>query len=348
MAHHDKDLFLGLDAGGSKVRAVVATADGTILGRGRSEGANPNSHPPAEAAARLASAAAQALGSVPPDRVAASVLGVAGSGALLRDPHALETAWRALGLTCPARIVGDTDVAFAAGTQAERGAVLIAGTGAIAAWIEPGVDYPPHVDGAGWLLGDEGSGFWFGRQAARAAVAALDGRGAATSLTRAVLDTTANWPSRSAPTSAPSPRDSAGSLPAGGNELVEWLVGQVYKAPPTALARLAPLVSDEARSGDEVAAAIVDQGCELLARTLGTLLERQAPPGWTGAVVLAGSVASTPGPIRDRLTTLVHGRHGIAPSLARDHAGAAAWLACRNLVGARAAPLHRRFTTATL
>ena len=69
----------------------------------------------------------------------------------------------------------------ASGTSAPRGAVLIAGTGTIAAWIADG-EVTHRIDGHGWLVGDDGSGFWLGRQAVRAVLAELDGRGEPTLL----------------------------------------------------------------------------------------------------------------------------------------------------------------------
>ncbi len=66
-------------------------------------------------------------------------------------------------------MVGDAVTAFAAGTPEPSGAVLIAGTGAVAALID-GHEIMRAADGLGWLLGDVGSGRWMGLQAVRAAV----------------------------------------------------------------------------------------------------------------------------------------------------------------------------------
>lgn len=43
-----------------------------------------------------------------------------------------------------------------------------------------------RADGYGWLVGDEGSAVWLGREAVRAALAAYDGRGSPTLLTESV------------------------------------------------------------------------------------------------------------------------------------------------------------------
>ena len=83
-------------------------------------------------------------------------------------------------------VVPDLLAAFAAGTPAASGAVLVAGTGAGAAAV---VDRQVvrQADGAGWLLGDIGSAVWLAREALVAVVAALDGRGPATALTEPLL-----------------------------------------------------------------------------------------------------------------------------------------------------------------
>lgn len=60
------------------------------------------------------------------------------------------------------------------------GAVIAAGTGSVTLGVGPSRVH--RVDGWGYLLGDEGSGFWIGRQALTAAMWAFDGRGPATLL----------------------------------------------------------------------------------------------------------------------------------------------------------------------
>ena len=64
---------------------------------------------------------------------------------------------------------------------------MVCGTGAGAVRIGDG-DIVNVVDAAGWLLGDNGSGYWLGQQAARAVVAAIEERGEPTALTPALLE----------------------------------------------------------------------------------------------------------------------------------------------------------------
>ncbi|MFD0633412.1 hypothetical protein ACFQ9X_19430 [Catenulispora yoronensis] len=120
----------------------------------------------------------------------------------MADPGAagvLEQAWADAGLVCPVRVVSDVTVSFAAGTPHADGTLLVSGTGAVAARMH---DRLPALfrDGYGWLLGDDGSGFWIGRQAARATIAAADGRAPMAELAKAVLEALLDQSPDSSPT----------------------------------------------------------------------------------------------------------------------------------------------------
>ncbi|MFL6112636.1 MAG: N-acetylglucosamine kinase [Catenulispora sp.] len=180
---------VGLDVGGSHSRAVLATVRGRVLGTGRAGGGNPTVLGAGPAIANIVAALKAALGEVPGRRVRACVVGLAGVSTLMADPRApgvLEQAWADSGLSCPVRILSDVTVSFAAGTPRPDGTLLVSGTGAVAARMHDRL--PARFrDGYGWLLGDDGSGFWIGRQAARATIAAADGRAPMAALAEAVL-----------------------------------------------------------------------------------------------------------------------------------------------------------------
>ncbi|MFF4197270.1 BadF/BadG/BcrA/BcrD ATPase family protein [Nonomuraea sp. NPDC001831] len=164
-------LFAGVDAGGTTTRAAVHAADGTRLGHGAAGPGNPAAHGPEAARLAIGQALRRALDGVDPSLVAASVAGVAGGD----DAFAatLGRTWAECGIAAPPRMVGDVEVAYAAGTAAPSGTLLLAGTGAAAARFS-GRTVTAVADGLGWLLGDEGGGFWIGRAGVRAAVRALD------------------------------------------------------------------------------------------------------------------------------------------------------------------------------
>ena len=338
-------MLLGIDAGGTSVDAVLARPDGTVTGTGHAGAGNPVALPLETVTGHLAEAVMKAFGDTDPARVVSAVLGVAGVARFAREDgtQALRRAWREAGLRTEVRVVADPVVAFAAGTPARRGAVLIGGTGTIAAAVDD-ASVTSRVDGHGWLVGDDGSGFWLGRQAVRAVLSELDGRGEPTVLRYAVLATM---------TGCDEP-------PAGASEHLDLLRAAVYEGPPIGLARLAALVPAAAEAGDRVAQRIVDRAVALLMDTVEALLaggpadpagarDGRGPVGLSTPLVLAGSVLASPGPIQREVGRRITARYGSAPLIAGSGAGGAAWLAARQPgtpgAGAGAGDeVHRRLT----
>jgi glucosamine kinase len=302
---------VGLDAGGTSTRAVVLDLDGTRLGAGVAGGANPNSHPPARAATQIGDALRAALEGLDVRKVQSGVLGMAGSSKLT-DPAVaalFEQAWTGAGLRCPMRVVTDSEAAFAAGSASPDGTVVVAGTGSIAARI---VDHRMQrtSGGYGWLLGDEGSAFWMGREAVRDTLGQLEVDVPLSALAEAVL----------------------------GMSLVEtaerrrmWsrLITVVNSAPPIGLARYAPLVSAMAADGDPHALAIVEAAATHLANT--AMAART--PGETTPIVLVGSLVGPCSPVGDRLKALLESRANATVKVAAEGAAGAAWLAAVDLLG---------------
>ncbi|MGV9304161.1 N-acetylglucosamine kinase [Nonomuraea sp. NPDC003727] len=307
-------LVAGVDAGGTSTRVAVHTLSGARAGYGTAGGGNPAAHGDAAAAAAIASALRQAMGGLDPSAVTASVAGVAGSDGSFAA--VLRQVWAEQGLAHAPRLVSDVDVAYAAGTPAPSGTVLLAGTGAAAARFT-GRAVDAVADGLGWLLGDEGGGFWLGRAGVRAAVHALDGGTPPGPLVDLV--------SRHFGVAGP-PRRRA-----------DRIVRQA-QADRMTLAAAAPLIGQAAALGDPAAARIVQAAAARLVATV-SRLHREGP------IVLAGSVLTSEGAVRDAVMELLRG-HRV--STARDTAGAACWLAALDLAGHDAATTtHARFTGAT-
>jgi N-acetylglucosamine kinase-like BadF-type ATPase len=267
-------LVLGIDAGGTRTRAALATAhttsedpDGGQFSTGAAGPGNALSVP----LDRLTDHLREAIGAAAPPGVRpairAVVAGLAGCSALPGDPGtgiattALRAALRDLGIR--PRILSvhsDTEIAFASAPGAPTdGLVLVSGTGAGAARLTGGIT-TATADGNGWLLGDEGSGFWIGRRAVRAALAALDGRGAATLLTAAVRSHYLG----DRPTDPP-------ATPNAAQETRDRLVRAVHARPVQELAALSTLVADAAGQGDSVALGLLTEAVEHLAATLESL-----------------------------------------------------------------------------
>jgi N-acetylglucosamine kinase-like BadF-type ATPase len=84
-------------------------------------------------------------------------------------------------------VVNDALVALEAGAPGQPGVVVIAGTGSIA-YGRNDRNQAARAGGWGYMLGDEGSGYWIGRAAVRAVLRESDRRGPATQLTALLLN----------------------------------------------------------------------------------------------------------------------------------------------------------------
>ncbi|WP_424531379.1 N-acetylglucosamine kinase [Sphaerisporangium viridialbum] len=334
-------LVVGVDGGGTSTRCLVATLSGEIVARGRAGGANPRSaRDPGGNLTRALGEALFRLGpGFDPHDVAGGVFGLAGASAAGRE-RALAlaaAAWRAAALPGLPVVVPDILVAFTGATPCPSGSVMIAGTGAVAARIADRL-IVRRCDGYGWLLGDEGSGVWIGRQAARAALAALDGRGPPTVLADRVLPALA--------VGRPAPEED-GAAPPAGEARAQAIVAAVYDGEPARLGTLSPLVEACAREGDRVALTILDDAARLLVRTLDTV----SAAGPALPVVLAGSLLIRPTLVAERVREALIGRPVV---LARDGAAGAAALALRAAAvsaghataGAETEAAHRRLLAA--
>jgi N-acetylglucosamine kinase-like BadF-type ATPase len=329
-------LVIGLDIGGTSTRALVTSLTGDRVGSGTAGGGNPTSHGAEAAAAELAKALSEALAAVDPTRVRAGTIGLAGVARLIADPAsraAFDRAWADAGLRCPYDVIGDALVAYASGTARPDGTVLIAGTGAIAVTIR-GFALDRVSDGHGWLLGDAGSGFWLGREAVRATLAAMDAGRPLGRLSRAVVATLLG-PSADTPTAG---RVDLGTLSA--RDRVDVLVQRVTRRPPVELATLAPLVIAAQAEGDPTATALLAESARLLTESVARIRD----PGDTSPIVLAGGLLTGDTPLAPAVERELATRWPAAPRpRASDGAAAAAWLAARPLLDpVEAAALHTR------
>ena len=179
------DVILAVDGGQTGTVAVLATTDGRIRGVGRGGPIRHHEEPDAEGFVRAGlgvSVAAAMQGAVDGDVVAATCLAMTGSADL---------ADRAIRELVAARqytaLASDTYAALASGTAGGGGIGLIAGTGTVALAHGRAAD-DVLVGGWGWLLGDEGGGFWIAMEALKAAARDVDGTGPHTHLTAEVAE----------------------------------------------------------------------------------------------------------------------------------------------------------------
>ncbi|PWI14836.1 ATPase [Streptomyces sp. Act143] len=320
----EPDLVVGLDAGGTRTRALLAPASGAAGGRVLGEGTAGPGNALTVPEPRLVEHLAEALGAAVPESARGRVTAVAGgfAGATSASPDdpgsvrartALTAALDRLGIPAgPPGIWSDIEAAFASapGTPAD-GLALVAGTGAVAMRISDR-RATTTVDGDGWLLGDEGSGFWIGRGAVRAALRMADGRGPATLLALSV-GRALGLPGEVLPGGVPTGEVPTGEVSPGevlpgdgwsreGREAYRMhLLPTVMAEPPVRLARFAPLVAEAARRHDAVAAALLDRAAEHLADTVRALEPR---PG--ERIVATGGLLGPEGPLDGPLNSRLH------------------------------------------
>lgn len=248
---------LAIDAGGTSSRAALLDATGRCLGTARAAGGNPTSSGVESAAAQIAHAAALALAQARLEQPALSISPE--SIVAITQAGQLSDLYRAtlldhltpLGFS---RIMIESDLLgmFGSGSASTDGIVLVAGTGSVAGRVTGG-RVVREVGGAGWLLGDGGSGFWIARRVLRAVTADLDGLGPRTALTALVCDAL-TLPTADGPKVETASRRRSTTL--------EALIRVANTGPPVSIARFAPLAF--AVPEDGVAARIVDAAVDHL------------------------------------------------------------------------------------
>jgi N-acetylglucosamine kinase-like BadF-type ATPase len=287
---------LGIDAGGSKTVGLLADEQGRVVGETRTDAANLYTH--GELAVEKAfDAIVEEFGAE--RRPSAVCVGIAG----VDRPHdqaVVLSALRRLGFRERVRAVNDAVIALYAGAPERFGIVVLAGTGSIAYGVSP-TGATARAGGYGWLLADEGSGYWLGHQALRASIRALDGRGPATRL-QALTFT---------------------ALEA---ESMADVVKRVYEEalPKHRIAALAPLVEEARVAGDSVAAEIVRQGGAELALAAVSVARQLALGDAPYPVVLAGGAFKACPSLADAVSASCEPAARPAPLVAEPAAGAVA------------------------
>jgi N-acetylglucosamine kinase-like BadF-type ATPase len=283
--------ILGIDVGGSGTRVIVLE-NGTVTAR--PDGPPMNALLTDGYAAQLRQIIEAA------DATAAGV-GMAG----LRQPGQARDLGEALTRQTgrPVHVTGDADSARAGAFLGAPGVVVIAGTGSMASgWNGQS---SARAGGHGFLLGDEGSAYWIGRAAVRAALRWEDGMGGSKIIHRAVIQAAGQGPE--------------------GPESLDALIGEVCTHPAERgrLTALAPVVTALAAEDPE-ARTIALRAAEHLAALAEAIRRRLGPLPVAGA----GRVFSAP-VIWDRFAELT----GAVRPLAAATVGAAL-LAAQRVNGA--------------
>jgi len=308
-----------VDAGGTSTRAVLVEDSGRCLGYGTAGGGNPVSWGAEQAARSVGKAVAGALaqaGMTGPLDVGVVTLAMAG-GTSTPSLEEMQAALRGLGLTGTVVPESDLLATFCAGTPSLQGYALVSGTGAAAIRVCGG-STAASADGLGWLLGDEGSGFWIGHRVARAAAAALDGWGPATRLSALLLQELGITDD--------------GRTETGRSVALAEAVRTLYRGRPVELSRFAALAfraagvsRGDGETPDPVAVTILQQARSRLVAVLGAVRRDDV----VGPVVLGGGIARRLPGLADAIADSVGSDRRVDVVIVADGAVGAGVLALR-------------------
>lgn len=192
MSPSSNKILLGVDGGGSKTEALVATLDDVgqieILGRGRGGPSNLRLAGKQQSLTSLNKAVDEALGeaSLEGQAVDYAVLALAGSS--FSDVRDEVTAWaQQRNLSSHVEIIHDAQPVLASGADNGRGIALIVGTGSVAVGVNAKGE-TATMGGWGHWFGDKGSGFDLACKALSAVAEAADGVGPQTVMSELVLE----------------------------------------------------------------------------------------------------------------------------------------------------------------
>jgi len=255
--------YIGIDGGGSNTVGVIGSFDSVAatLTVGPTNYHNIGLEATQNTLKELLEALCETQKITPQD-VTAICFGGAGVDTLL-DKERLETAIRNCGFTNSLLVCNDALVALAAENNGLNGGILISGTGSIAYGVDRlGVLH--RVGGWGHIIDDEGSAYAIARDALKAIMEAVDGRGAKTMLSEVVRE---NYQLKSV------------------DDIIDFLYGS--KGVKHEVAKIATEVS-ACYEKDQVAKAIIERASKQLIRMIMALKNKLNEECFT--LVVCGSV----------------------------------------------------------
>lgn len=267
---------LGIDAGGTKTVCLLADAQGTVLSESRSEGANLQAVGELQVEKVLHHVMEEALGDrrIVPSAICLGIAGVDRPD----DAAVVRGIMKRIGYKARVLVVNDALVALEAGSPGQPGVVIISGTGSICYGRNAAGD-AARSGGWGYVLGDEGSGYWIGRAALRAVLREADKRGKETALTPLLLKHF-------------------------GVERPQGLIHEVYHSnlKPAAIGALARSVHQAFQQGDEVAIGILRGAANELEASAMSVARRLALVGQHFTFILAGGIFKAVPWVQDELS----------------------------------------------
>lgn len=268
-------IVVGVDGGSRMTYAVIGDDQGHLLGAGDAGASNWERTGPEGSPTAIGAAVRAALddAAIDGDRVAASVLGLAGVD-WPSDVPRLEALLDGHVPAAPRRIVNDAFVVLRAGASESWGIGLVAGTGTVAVGRDP-VGNEFRTIGEGRAFGDFGDEFDVSELAVEAVANEYTGRGPATLLTEMLCERLG------APSS---------------DVMLERLARQDPLVRSPDLQNLTPMVLAAAEAGDLIARDVLERIGGALGESAGLVARRLNMTNLPVEVVLAGGLFRTPNP----------------------------------------------------
>ncbi len=243
-------LYIGIDGGGSKCKAIITDASDSILGSAIAGPANPlhgyeqtiNS---IEESARMALDDAGLSHELLPTLIAGIGLAGVNLPSLMDKMQQWQHPFKQMFLTT------DLSIACLGAHNGEDGAIMITGTGSVGYSLVKQKEF--FIGGHGFPHGDKGSGAWTGLQVVTKVLRSLDGMEIDSLMNKALLEKL------------------------GCKDALE-VVEVIAHKPASFFAKLACVAFDNAKLGDELALGIVQDGAKYISN-LAKRLWRNEPKG---------------------------------------------------------------------
>ncbi len=255
--------YLGIDGGGTKTVAIICDENGTLVSRYVGKSINYNSVGTDTARKNLKETVDGVLDGKD-IALSSAFIGMPALSDRADDSFTQELCGGII--DCP-KIAMDSDVYI--GLEAMKcdgaAAMVVSGTGSMAVGkLTDGTII--HTGGWGYILGDEGSGYALGLDAVKAAICGAEGSAEPTALTQKVLEHF-------------NVTD------------IDSLIDIFYDPPisNSEVAKVAPVLFECAKNGDNVANGIITKHAGLLADTVSALLKRMpcgTPLGMWGGILV--------------------------------------------------------------
>jgi N-acetylglucosamine kinase-like BadF-type ATPase len=244
--------LMGIDGGGSNLRVVIARQNLEVVAKGRAGTANPSVIGREMARGLVQRTMREVIqeAGLAEGEIGAVGIGIAGASVV----HSREWLGEVVSQVLPNAVLAassDIEIALVGAHGARRGILILAGTGSVAYGVNAAGE-SVQVGGWGYLMGDEGGGYWIGMEGLKTVMRAENDETDLTGLSAIILEKLELKTSR---------------------DLIRWLYG-ADKVQIRQVAALAPLIMQAADGGDSVAQQIIHRAAEELAQLGGTVKKR--------------------------------------------------------------------------